>query len=94
MRWLVPTLAAVLLVPAAAGAQQAWATAYRDGVQAFESGNLALAELKLTEARDHPRAPKKQSRRANFSSVDYRPFIPDFYLGVIYARQGRHKQAQ
>ena len=93
MRWLVPTLAAVLLVPAAAGAQQAWATAYRDGVQAFENGNLAIAEQKMIEARDHPRAPK-QSRRANFSSVDYRPFIPDFYLGVIYARQGRHKQAQ
>ena len=93
MRWLVPTLAAVLLVPAAAVAQQAWATAYRDGVQAFESGNLAIAEQKMIEARDHPRAPK-QSRRANFSSVDYRPFIPDFYLGVIYARQGRHRQAQ
>jgi tetratricopeptide (TPR) repeat protein len=93
MRRLVLALAAVLAVPAAAGAQQTWATAYRDGVEAFEKGNLALAEQKMLEAREHSRAPK-QARRANFSSVDFRPFIPDFYLGVIYARQGRYKQAQ
>ena len=94
MRWLVPTLAAVLLVPAAAGAQQAWAKAYEDGVDAFRKGdNDALAEAKLIEARDHPRAPK-QSRRANFSSVVYRPFIPDFYLGVIAARNGHYARAQ
>ncbi|MEO5823693.1 MAG: hypothetical protein ABIT71_24575 [Vicinamibacteraceae bacterium] len=93
MRWLVLALAAVLLVPAGASAQQAWAKAYEDGVDLFEKGNLALAEQKLIEARDHARAPK-QSRRANFSSVVYRPFIPDFYLGVIYARTGRNKQAQ
>jgi len=94
MRWLVLTLAAVLLVPAAAGAQQAWAKAYEDGVDAFRKGdNDALAEAKLIEARDHPRAPK-QSRRANFSSVVYRPFIPDFYLGVIAARNGHYARAQ
>ncbi len=94
MRWLVLALAAVLLVPAPAGAQQAWAKAYEDGVELFEKGgNDALAEQKLIEARNHPRAPK-QSRRANFSSVVYRPFIPDFYLGLIYARSNRAKQAQ
>jgi tetratricopeptide (TPR) repeat protein len=91
MRWLVVTLAAVLLVPAAAGAQQAWAKAYEDGVEAFQKGNDALAESKLIEARE--KGPK-QSRRHNFSSVVFRPFIPDFYLGVIYARQGRYKEAQ
>jgi tetratricopeptide (TPR) repeat protein len=93
MRWLVLTLAAVLFVPATTGAQQAWAKAYEDGVKAFENGNDALAEQKLKEAREHDRAPK-QSRRANFSSVVYRPFIPDFYLGVIYVRTGRVKQGQ
>jgi tetratricopeptide (TPR) repeat protein len=93
MRWLVLTLAAVLALPAAAGAQVAWAKAYEEGVEAFQKGNDALAEAKLTEARNHSRAPK-QSRKALFSSVDYRAFIPDYYLGVIYARQGRHKQAQ
>ena len=93
MRWLVLTLAAVLALPAAADAQVAWAKAYEEGVEAFQKGNDALAEAKLTEARNHSRAPK-QSRKALFSSVDYRAFIPDYYLGIIYARQGRHKQAQ
>ena len=82
MRWLVLTLAAVLALPAAAGAQVAWAKAYEEGVEAFKKGNDALAEQKLIEARDHSRAPK-QSRKATFSSVVIRPFIPDFYLGVI-----------
>ena len=91
MRWLVLALAAVLLVPAAADAQQAWVKAYEDGIKEFQRGNDALAEAKLIEARD--KGPK-QSRRHNFSSVVYRPFIPDFYLGVIYARTGRYRQAQ
>jgi tetratricopeptide (TPR) repeat protein len=93
MRWLVLTLAALLAMPSAAVAQVVWAKAYEEGVEAFQKGNDALAEQKLIEARNHPRAPK-QSRKALFSSVDYRAFIPDYYLGVIYARQGRHKQAQ
>lgn len=93
MRWLVLTLAAVLALPAAAGAQVAWSKAYEEGIEAFQKGNDALAEQKFNEAKEHKRAPK-QSRKALFSSVDYRPFIPDFYLGVIYARQGHPKQAQ
>jgi tetratricopeptide (TPR) repeat protein len=95
MRWLALTLAAVLALPSGAVGQVAWAKAYEEGVEAFQKGNYALAEQKLIEARNHPRAPKKQSRRALFSSVDYRAFIPDFYLGVIYASQdGRSRQAQ
>ena len=96
MRWLVLTLAAVLAVltvPAPARAQVAWAKAYEDGIKAFEDGNYALAEQKLIEARDHPRAPD-QSRRANFSSVVYKPFVPDLYLGVIAARRGRAAEAK
>ena len=59
----------------------------------FRRATTPSLKQKLTEARNHSRAPK-QSRKALFSSVDYRAFIPDYYLGVIYARQGRHKQAQ
>jgi tetratricopeptide (TPR) repeat protein len=92
MRWLVLALAAVLVVPAPASAQQAWVVAYKDGVELFEKANNdALAEQRLIEARE--KGPK-QSRRHNFSSVDYRPFIPDFYLGLIYVRTGRVKQGQ
>ena len=92
MRALVLVLAAVLLVPAGAGAQQAWVKAYEDGVELFEKGgNDALAEQKLVEARE--KGPK-QARRHNYSSVVFRPFIPDFYLGLIYVRTGRLKQGQ
>ena len=93
MRWLVLTLAAVLALPATAVAQVAWAKAYEDGIKAFEEGNYALAEQKLVEARDHSRAPD-QSRRANFSSVVFKPFVPDLYLGVIAAKRGRHAEAK
>ena len=93
MRALVLALAALLALPSAAVAQVAWAKAYEVGIKAFEDGNYALAEQKLVEARDHPRAPD-QSRRANFSSVDFRPFVPDLYLGVIAARRGRHAEAK
>jgi hypothetical protein len=92
MRALVLALAAVLVLPPAAGAQQAWVKAYEDGVKEFQRGNDALAEAKLIEARE--KGPKLQSRRHNYHSLVYRPFIPDFYLGVIYARTRRHKLAQ
>lgn len=93
MRCLAVTLAAVLLVPASAGAQMDWARAYKEGVDAFKKGNDALAEQKLIEARENKSAPN-QSRKATFSSIDIRPFIPDFYLGVIAARTGRYARAQ
>jgi tetratricopeptide (TPR) repeat protein len=93
MRWLVLTLAAVLALPSVAAAQEDWSRAYKAGVDAFEKGNDALAEQKLIEARDGRQAPK-QNRRATFSGLDIRPFIPDYYLGVIAARQKRYEQAQ
>ena len=93
MRWLVLTFAAVLALPASAVAQVEWARDYEQALDAFKKGNDSLAEQKFKEARDHKRAPK-QSRNANYYSLVYKPFIPDFYLGVIYARQGHHKQAQ
>jgi hypothetical protein len=94
MRALVIALAAVLSLPALAGAQPAWAKLYDDGVKEFNKGNYALAEQKLMEARSNDRAPKRQRRDHAFSSVDYRPYIPDYYLGLIAARQGKHAQAK
>jgi hypothetical protein len=71
-------------------AQQAWVRAYREGIQAFEKGNLALAETKLKEAKE--KGPR-QGRRVAFSSLDFEAFIPDYYLGLIAARNGRHADA-
>jgi len=93
MRALALALAVVLALPAAAGAQVAWAKAYEDGIKFFEAQNYAMAEQKFKEARDHDRAPD-QSRRANFSSVLFKPFVPDLYLGVIAARAGRYAEAK
>lgn len=94
MRATVLALAALLVLPASAGAQQAWVKDYQDGVELFEKGsNDALAEQKLVQARDHRRAPK-QSRRANFSGLFQEPFIPDYYLGLIAARRGEYTKAE
>ena len=83
-------LVVVLLLPASAVAQERWVRAYNDGVRAFEQGNMAVAEAKLKEARElNPR----QGRRVTFSSIDIRPYIPDYYLGLIAARNGRHSEA-
>ena len=69
MRWLVLTLAAVLLVPAAAVAQQAWAKAYEDGVEAFQKGdNDALAEQKLIEAREQSGHPSSRAATTSLRS--------------------------
>jgi hypothetical protein len=93
MRWLALILAAVLALPASAVAQVEWARDYEQALDAFKKGNDPLAEQKFREARDHKRAPK-QSRNANYYSLVYKPFIPDFYLGVIAARTGRYALAQ
>jgi hypothetical protein len=93
MRVLALALAAVLLLPASAVAQRDFVRAYKDGEDAFKKGNDALAEQKFKEARDHPRAPKKQGRKVNLSGNFFEPFIPDYYLGIIAARQGRHREA-
>ena len=93
MRATVLFLAAVLL-PAPAAAQLAWARDYDDGVELFKKGtNDALAEQKLIQAREHPRAPD-QSRKATWSSTYIKPFIPDYYLGLIAERRGEYAKAQ
>ena len=51
-------------------------------------------------SRSSSRQGSTSARRSNrgrarfFRRWTIAPFIPDYYLGVIYARQGRHKQAQ
>lgn len=94
MRVLALAFAAVLLLPASAVAQREFVKDYKDGVEAFKKGNDALAQQKFEEARDHPRAPKKQGRKVNLSGNFLEPFIPDYYLGVIAVRQGRFREGE
>jgi hypothetical protein len=91
MRLSCLLLVLVLLLPGVAAAQQPWVRAYREGIQAFERGNDALAESKLKEAKSKGPA---QGRRVNFSGINYEPFIPDYYLGLIAARNARHEDAR
>ena len=94
MRATVLFLAAVLLLPVPAVAQVAWAKDYEEGVELFKKGtNDALAEQKLIQARDHRRAPD-QSRKATWSANYIKPFIPDYYLGLIAERRGEYAKAQ
>jgi len=94
MRATVLFLAAALLLPLPAAAQVAWAKDYDDGVDLFKKGtNDALAEQKLIQARDHKRAPD-QSRKATWSANYIKPFIPDYYLGLIAERRGEYAKAQ
>ena len=57
------------------------------GLRRSRRRNDAIAQQKLKEAREKPRA-AEQSRRANSSLWHQsRPFIPDYYLGLIAARK-------
>ena len=89
MRLACLTLVALYLLAAPAAAQPAWVIAYEQGVEAFNRGNDAVAETKLLEARE--RGPR-QSRKASFGGLNLAPFIPDYYLGLIAARTGRHAE--
>lgn len=93
MRTPALLLLALLAVPAGAAAQLPWLRDYRDGVREFERGNLALAEQKLKEAKADPRAPEQSREARSGTSMFTEVFIPDYYLGVIAARQGRYQEA-
>src|SRR5687768_2272388 len=91
MRAPILALFALFAVPTAALAQPNWARAYEAGRKAFEEGNCAVAESKMLEAREsNPR----QNRRHTFSSVDIRPYIPDYYLGLCAEQQGQAQRAE
>jgi hypothetical protein len=91
MRALILAFATLLAVPPAAIAQRDWARAYEDGKKAFERNNCTVAESKMLEARE---TGPKQNRKHNWSSVVYRPFIPDYYLGLCAAQQGQYQKAE
>ena len=78
--------------PLAAGAQQAWAKAYEDGVEAVREGRQRRPRRAEADRGTRERGPPKQSRRANFSSVVYRAVHPRLLpRRDLRANQGRHK---
>ena len=85
-RWSWPS-SPCLPCPPPPAAQVDWARAYEDGVEAFKKGNDALAEQKSSR-RATTSGHRNSRARANFPSIVYKPFIPDFYLGVIRGAPG------
>jgi tetratricopeptide (TPR) repeat protein len=91
-------LAVCSIAPARAfqssGAQQSnlrWYDAYDRGIAAVKEGNWKLAEQLLTDAK--ARGPRQQSARTLFYGDTYRPFVPDYYLGIVYLRTDRADEA-
>ncbi len=70
--------------------QQRWYDAYDRGIAAVKERNWRVAEPLLIEAREGGPA---QSARAYFFGDTYRPFVPDYYLGIVYLNTNRPEQA-
>jgi tetratricopeptide (TPR) repeat protein len=73
-----------------AGAQELFYQAYEEGIKAFEAGQLDLAARRLQRALELDSA---QSRQKRFYGMTFRPYVPEFYLGLIAARQKQYQRA-
>jgi hypothetical protein len=85
-------LMTLLLVAARAEAQ--WYKTYADGVKAVKDQKWELAEQKLKDSiREAEREGKRPGRRVLTYSQLRPPFVPDFYLAIVYANTKRPKEA-
>ena len=68
-----------------------WYDAYEQGVREVQARNWQAAEAALLTARERggPQGP-----RVLFTGDTYKPFIPDYYLGVVYLNTGRPREAE
>ena len=89
MRFLPVVLTLILLMPAAAGAQEFYRL-YEQGVSAFEDGKLAEAKDKLAAAK--AKSPK-QGQKIFFYGLRYDEYVPDYYLGLIALQEKRYPEA-
>jgi hypothetical protein len=89
MRFLPVVLTLILLMPAAAGAQEFYRL-YEQGVSAFEDGKIAEAKEKLAAAKAKS---DKQGERIFFYGLRYDEYVPDYYLGLIALREKRYPEA-
>jgi tetratricopeptide (TPR) repeat protein len=88
-------VSALILVcsPIRAGAQDLWYQAYTAGVQAFNRGDLVTAERKLTDALNAKNASPARGRKVLYYSQIRDEFLPEYYLAVVLARQGKYAEA-
>ena len=72
-------------------AQGRWYDAYQEGVRAVQKRDWAAAEKLLLQAQSS--GPRPARRVFTFGDT-YIPFIPDYYLGVVYLNTNRDQQAE
>jgi tetratricopeptide (TPR) repeat protein len=80
----------LVLVPLFISANDLWYYSYESGMKAFHAGDLNKAEFKLSSALS---AQPTQGKRIKAYGTKFIRYIPDYYLGVIYFRQGRYQEA-
>jgi hypothetical protein len=70
-------------------AQNTWWESYRDGLNAWEAKQLDVAERNLKDAlAKNP----EQGRNVRVPGR-YIVYLPEYYLGLLYAKQGRYQEA-
>jgi tetratricopeptide (TPR) repeat protein len=77
-------------------AQDLWYRSYQDGVRAFRNGDYRTAEQKLVAAMTNRSAPSGRGlgRAVLYYGQMRDEFLPEYYLAVIYAKQGRWPEAK
>lgn len=72
-----------------AEAQEPFYQVYEDAIKAFTSGDLVLAEGKFRRALE---LDGRQSRQKRYYGVIFKPYIPEYYLGLIAIRQQQYQR--
>jgi len=80
----------VWLLPAAARAQTTWYESYGAGLKAVSSSDWAGAEAHLKAAMAMGPAPGRSVRTYGINFIEY---TPQYYLGLVYFKQQRHREA-
>jgi hypothetical protein len=86
---MLPVLWALVALAPAPAAWADYLESYKQGLAALEAGDAARAEKLLRQAVEE-RA--EESRRLP-ASLYFKPYLPNFYLGVALARQGKCTEA-
>lgn len=86
----VVLLTAVLSYVQAVVGQELFYQVYEEGIKAFDAGQLDLAAQRFDRALQLDSA---QNRQKRYYGMTFRPYIPEFYLGLIAVRQKQYQRA-
>jgi hypothetical protein len=76
-------------------AEAQWYRTYDEGREAFQRGDLSAAEAKLLASVDEAvAAGVKPGRNVRTYGMRFINFVPDYYLGLVYARKAEQTQGQ